>query len=182
MHVVGKILVWFLIALLVLVLALSAWFFWMTRRSFPHTAGTVDVPGLSAPVTVQRDAYGIPNIYADTTEDLFFAQGFLHAQDRFWQMDFNRHVTAGRISELVGESQLDTDKYLRTMGWRRVAEQEWGPASPESKKVLQAYADGVNAYISDRSPTELSLEYLMLRLTGGSGPLEPWTPFDSLAW
>jgi penicillin amidase len=182
MHVVGKILIWFLIALLVLAVALSAWFFWMTRRSFPQTTGTVDVPGLSAPVTVLRDAYGIPNIYADTTEDLFFAQGFLHAQDRFWQMDFNRHVTAGRISELVGESQLDTDKYLRTMGWRRVAEQEWGPASPESKKVLQAYADGVNAYISDRSPTELSLEYLMLRLTGGSGPIEPWTPIDSLAW
>ena len=68
------------------------------------------------------------------------------------------------------------------MGWRRVAEQEWGPASPESKKVLQAYADGVNAYIADRSPTQLSLEYLMLRLTGGSGPIEPWTPVDSLTW
>ena len=182
MRIVGRILVWALVLVLVLALALSVWWWWMVRRSFPQTQGTIDVPGLSAPVTIQRDGHGIPNIYADTTEDLFFAQGYVHAQDRFWQMDFNRHITAGRLSELVGESQLDTDKYLRTMGWRRVAEQEWAQASAESKKVLQAYADGVNAYISGRSPTQLGLEYLMLRLTGGAGPIGPWSPVDSLAW
>ncbi len=182
MRLVGRILVWLLILVLVAVLALSAWFFWISRRSFPQTSGTIDVPGLSAPVTVVRDAQGIPNIYADTSRDLFFGQGYVHAQDRFWQMDFNRHVTAGRISELVGESQLDTDKYLRTMGWRRVAEQEWAAATGAAREVLQAYADGVNAYISDRSPTELGLEYLVLRMTGGSGPVEPWTPVDTLAW
>lgn len=182
MRLVGKILIGLLAFVLIVGVAFAGWFTWMVRRSYPQASGTIDVAGLSAPVTVVRDANGIPNIYADTTEDLFFAQGYVHAQDRFWQMDFNRHITGGRISELVGESQLDTDKYLRTMGWRRVAEQEWGPASPESKKVLQAYADGVNAYIADRSPTQLSLEYLMLRLTGGSGPIEPWTPVDSLAW
>jgi penicillin amidase len=182
MRVVGKILVWLLVLVLVAVAAFSAWFLWMTRRSFPETSGTVDVPGLSAPVSIVRDDHGIPNIYADTTRDLFLAQGYVHAQDRFWQMDFNRHVTAGRISELVGEAQLDTDKYLRTMGWRRVAEQEWARATGESREILQAYADGVNAYIADRSPTQLGLEYLMLRLTGGSGPVEPWTPVDTLAW
>ena len=182
MRIVGRILVWALVLVLVLALALSVWWWWMVRRSFPQTQGTIDVPGLSAPVTIQRDGHGIPNIYADTTEDLFFAQGYVHAQDRFWQMDFNRHITAGRLSELVGDSQLDTDKYLRTMGWRRVAEQEWAQATGEAKRVLQAYADGVNAYIADRSPTQLGLEYLMLRLTGGSGPVEPWTPVDTLAW
>ena len=152
MRLVGKILIGLLAFVLVVGVGFAGWFTWMVRRSYPQASGTIDVAGLSAPVTVVRDANGIPNIYADTTEDLFFAQGYVHAQDRFWQMDFNRHVTGGRISELVGESQLDTDKYLRTMGWRRVAEQEWGPARPESQTVLQAYADGVNAYIADRSP------------------------------
>jgi len=182
MRIVGRILIWALVLLLVLALVLSVWWLWMVRRSFPQTAGTVDVPGLSAPVTVVRDDMGIPNIYADTTEDLFFAQGYVHAQDRFWQMDFNRHITAGRLSELVGDSQLDTDRYVRTMGWRRVAEQEWAQATGESRQVLAAYADGVNAYIADRSPTQLGVEYLMLNLTGGAGPIEPWTPVDSLAW
>jgi penicillin amidase len=182
MRLVGKILIGLLVFVLIVGVVFAGWLTWMVRRSYPQASGTIDVAGLSAPVTVVRDAHGIPNIYADTTEDLFFAQGYVHAQDRFWQMDFNRHLTGGRISELVGEPGLDTDKYLRTMGWRRVAEQEWGPASAESKKVLQAYADGVNAYIADRSPTQLSLEYLVLRLTGASGPMEPWTPIDSLAW
>ncbi|HSO03330.1 MAG TPA: penicillin acylase family protein, partial [Candidatus Limnocylindrales bacterium] len=182
MRLVGKILIGLLVFVLVVGVALAGWFTWMVRRSYPQTTGTLDVAGLSAPVTVVRDAHGIPNIYADTTEDLFFAQGYVHAQDRFWQMDFNRHVTGGRISELVGESQLDTDKYLRTMGWRRVAEQEWALATGDARTVLQAYADGVNAYIGDRSPTELGLEYLLLRTTGGAGEVEPWTPVDTLAW
>ena len=182
MRLVGKILIGLLVFVLVVGVAFAGWFTWMVRRSYPQASGTIDVAGLSAPVTVVRDANGIPNIYADTTEDLFFAQGYVHAQDRFWQMDFNRHVTGGRISELVGESQLDTDKYLRTMGWRRVAEQEWALATGDGRTVLQAYADGVNAYIGDRSPTELGLEYLLLRTTGGAGPVEPWTPVDTLAW
>jgi penicillin G amidase len=182
MRIVGRILVWALVLVLVLALAFSAWFVWISRRSFPQVAGTVDVPGLAAPVTIVRDANGIPNLYAESPEDLFFAQGFVHAQDRFWQMDFNRHVTAGRISELVGASQLETDRYLRTMGWRRVAEQEWAQATGAARTALQSYADGVNAYIADRSPTQLGLEYLVLRVTGGNRAVEPWTPVDSLAW
>jgi penicillin amidase len=182
MRLVGKILAGLLVFVLVVGVAFAGWAAWMVRRSYPQTSGSIDVAGLSAPVTVIRDANGIPNIFADTTEDLFLAQGYVHAQDRFWQMDFNRHVTGGRISELVGESQLDTDKYLRTMGWRRVAEQEWAMATGEARTILQAYADGVNAYIADRSPTELGLEYLLLRTTGGDGPIEPWTPVDTLAW
>ncbi len=182
MRLLGKILAGILVFVLVVGVGFAGWFTWMVRRSYPQTSGSIDVAGLSAPVTVLRDPHGIPNIYADTTEDLFFAQGYVHAQDRFWQMDFNRHITAGRLSELVGESQLDTDTYLRTMGWRRIAEQEWALATGESRTVLQSYADGVNAYIADRSPTQLGLEYLLLRTTGGAGPIEPWTPVDTLAW
>ena len=74
--------------------------------------------------TVQRDELGIPTITASSNDDLFFAQGYVHAQDRFWEMDFRRHVTSGRLSELFGESQLGTDSFLRTLGWREIAAQE----------------------------------------------------------
>ena len=98
---------------------------WSVRRAFPELGGELSLPGLSAPVTVYRDAHGIPQLYAKTAADLFRAQGYVHAQDRFWEMDFRRHVTAGRLSELFGEGQVATDAFLRTLGWRRVAEQEW---------------------------------------------------------
>ena len=152
------------------------------RRPFPQTSGSIEVPGLSADVRVLRDADGIPQIYADDADDLFFAQGFVHAQDRFYEMDFRRHVTSGRLAELVGEGGLETDEVVRTLGWRRVAEEEVALLSPETRRYLQNYADGVNAYIEDRSSGELSLEYSVLSLTGPDYVPEPWTPADSVAW
>ena len=152
------------------------------RQSFPQTTGTIDVPGLSAEVTVHRDAYGVPQIYADTSEDLFFAQGFVQAQDRFYEMDFRRHVTAGRLSELFGEDTLELDKVVRTLGWRRVAERELRKLDPEVIGYLEAFSAGVNAYIEDRSPGELSLEYKLLELGGLDYEVEKWTPADSVAW
>ena len=92
------------------------------RRSFPEMSGTLEVEGLSGQVNVSRDARGVPTIYADTAADLFRAQGYVSAQDRFFEMDLRRHITAGRLSELVGEAGVDTDRVIRTMGWRRVAE------------------------------------------------------------
>ena len=83
------------------------------------------MPGLTATVTVYRDDAGIPQLVAETDHDLFFAQGYVHAQDRFWEMDFRRHVTAGRLAELFGESQVATDTFVRTLDWRGVAEQEY---------------------------------------------------------
>ena len=80
------------------------------------------VDGLTAPVTVIRDDLGVPQLYADGLEDLFAAQGYVHAQDRFWEMDVHRHITAGRLSEMFGESQVTTDSFLRTFGWRRIAQ------------------------------------------------------------
>ena len=123
-----------------------------TRRPLPQTSGTFEVAGLSAPVEVVRDALGVPNIYADTTDDLFFAQGFVHAQDRFFEMDYRRHLTAGRLAELVGNVQeaIDADKVIRTFGWRRVAEQEWELLEPETRDAFTSYAAGVNAYLAER--------------------------------
>ncbi|CAM3445606.1 penicillin acylase family protein [Nocardioides dubius] len=154
----------------------------LVRRPFPQTEGTIDVPGLSAAVDVVRDEHGIPQIYADTLDDLMRAQGFVHAQDRFYEMDVRRHATAGRLSELFGATTLETDKAVRTMGWRRVAERELTLLKPETRAALEAYAAGVNAWMADRSPSQMSVEYSLLRLDGLDYEPEPWTPVDSLAW
>ena len=109
------------------------------RKSFPETSGRLMVSGLKGQVEVLRDSYGVPHIYADNPEDLFAAQGYVHAQDRFFEMDFRRHLAAGRLSELFGASQLETDPYVRTLGWRRVARAGAGAArtldSPLSRRV-----------------------------------------------
>lgn len=152
------------------------------RKSFPDTSGTVQIAGIKGDVKVLRDDLGIPQIYADTPEDLFLAQGYVHAQDRFYEMDFRRHVTAGRLAELVGDAALETDKYVRTLGWRRVAQQELALLDDETLSLLRAYARGVNAYIENRSASKLSLEYSVLALTGPDYTPEPWTMVDSLAW
>src|SRR5205814_3080626 len=110
---------------------------WTVRRGFPEYGGQLHVGGLSAPVTVYRDAHAIPQVYAGNADDLFTAQGYVHAQERFWEMDFRRHLTSGRLAELFGAGQVDTDRYLRTMGWRHVAEREWDLISPESRRYLQ---------------------------------------------
>lgn len=171
------------IAGLVVIAVVAAGFVVFTiQRSFPTLDGTVAAAGLNAKVTVLRDARGIPTIEADDSHDLFFAQGYVHAQDRFWEMDFRRHVTSGRLSELFGASQLPTDKFLRTLGWRKVAEQEVDLLSDEAKAYYQAYADGVNAYLKDHHGAAVSLEYGILGLQNPGYEIEKWTIADSLAW
>ncbi len=171
------------VALVVLlVLALVVAVVVMIRRPLPDLDGARVLSGLDGPVEILRDDHGIPQIYADTSADLFFAQGYVHAQDRFYEMDFRRHVTAGRISELVGESGLEADMLIRTMGWRRVAAQEYRLLAPETRAYLRAYSAGVNAYITGKSATHLSLEYTVLALGGLNYRPERWTPVDSLAW
>ncbi|RBP63983.1 penicillin amidase [Brevibacterium sanguinis] len=167
---------------LVLITALTLLGVHMIRRSFPVTSGELVIPGLEAPVTVIRDSSGVPAIEARTAHDLFLAQGFVHAQDRFWEMDFRRHVTAGRLSELFGESQVPTDAFIRTLGWREVAEAEVAALDDTTAGYYRAYAEGVNAYLADRSPTEVSLEYGIVGLQSGEIEIEPWTPADSVSW
>lgn len=152
-------------------------------KSFPQIEGEIQVAGLDSAVDIYRDAMGIPHIYASTTHDLFFAQGYVHAQDRFWQMDFWRHIGSGRLSEMFGKGQVETDMFLRTLGWRQTAEAEYAAMSPEARAILDAYTEGVNAYIQGREAVELSLEYLIL--TGLLNPdytIEAWTPIHSLTW
>jgi penicillin amidase len=168
--------------LAVLLVAVTVVVVWAVRRPFPDYAQDVELPGLGAEVEVVRDASGVPTVWADTAADLFRVQGYLHAQDRFWEMDVRRHITAGRLSELFGESQVETDTFLRTMGWRRVAEAEVALLSPTSRGYYEAYAAGVNAYLTERSGGSLALPYAVLGLQGVPGRPEPWTVVDSLAW
>ena len=168
---------------LVLVIGGALLYGWHTvRASFPQVSGEIAVPGIEAPVTVIRDDLGVPQIYADSVADLFFAQGYVHAQDRFWEMDVRRHITAGRLSEMFGPSQVETDAFLRTLGWRRIAEQEVPGLSDRSRLILDAYAEGVNAYLADRGGDRLSLEYAVLGLQNPDYRPEPWQPADSVAW
>jgi penicillin amidase len=172
-----------LILLLTIALILGLYVRWTIQRSFPEMDGQVTLKGLGKSVTVHRDRWGVPQIYADTAEDLVRAQGYVHAQDRFWEMDFRRHVTAGRLSELFGDSTLDTDKVVRTLGWRRVAEQELALLRPDTRRYLEAYAGGVNAWLSQhRNTSTQSLEYAVLGLQKSGYRPDPWTPTDSLAW
>ncbi|MCV2395779.1 penicillin acylase family protein [Actinotalea sp. M2MS4P-6] len=156
----------------------------LVRRPLPDHSGSATLPGLDAEVTVLRDARGVPSIYADTPEDLFRAQGYTDAQDRFFQMDLRRHVTAGRLAELVGDDEqaIASDKVVRTLGWRRVAAAEWEMLDDTTRGYLQAYADGVNAYVESRDLTGLGVEYEVLGARVTLDQPEPWDPIDSLAW
>ncbi len=151
-------------------------------QSYPTIDGQLKLPGLNATVDVYRDKMGIPHIYASTLHDLFMAQGYIHAQDRFWQMDFWRHIGSGRLSEMFGKSQLETDQFLRTLGWRQIAEQEYKELTTESRTILDSYTEGVNAYIANRKPVELSFEYSILGLISPSYKIEAWSPIHSLTW
>lgn len=156
--------------------------YFVIRASLPDYTGTVRVPGLDSTVRVYRDGRGVPQVYADNADDLFRAEGYLHAADRFWEMDYRRHVTAGRLAELFGAAQVETDKYIRTMGWRRTAEAELPLLNAETRRWLTEYAAGVNVWISENSGVSASLEYAVLKLRNSGYEIEPWTPVDSLSW
>ncbi|MGW0825163.1 penicillin acylase family protein [Streptomyces sp. NPDC002845] len=174
---------------IVLVLALVGgvgyggyWSISTVRASFPQTKGSITLEGLSGPVDVKRDGNGIPQIYAASDEDLFMAQGFVQAQDRFYEMDVRRHMTAGRLSEMFGKGQIGNDEFLRTLGWEHIAQEEYDTKlSDSTKKYLDAYAEGVNAYLDGKEGEEISLEYAALGFANDYRP-EEWTPVDSISW
>lgn len=162
--------------LLLLCLVAAGAYYYCVRRPLPRTEGALRVTGLEAPVQVLRDPWGVPHIYAQNNHDLMLAQGFVQAQDRLWQMEINRRVAAGRLSEIIGEELLPVDRLLRAFGMARAARRELAHCRPEETALLSAYVDGVNAFIQthlDRLP----LEFRVL----GVVP-EPWRPEDTLGW
>lgn len=168
---------------LVLALVVTALFATaLVRRPLPQVSGDVEVPGLSASVTVLRDGAGVPHVYADTPADLALAQGYVTAQERFFQMDVRRRSASGTLAALVGEGAVMGDRVARTLGLRRVAARELGLLSPATRTFLEAYADGVNAYLAQSSPSQLAVEYTLLDLDGGDRAPADWTAVDTLTW
>lgn len=169
---VGQGLLW--VVLVVLLLALAA-VLWLRGTSRPQVSGEVRLAGLSGPVTVTRDAWGVPHIRASASdEDAIFALGFTHWQDRAWQMDFQRRVTQGRLSEVLGEAALSQDRFLRTWGFYRAAENALPALSDRSRRMIRAYAAGVNAAMRQG---KVAPEFRILGYTP-----EPWTEVDAIAW
>ena len=162
--------------LLALVVAIGVGGFAWLRTSLPHTSGTVTLPGLDAPVTVIRNSNGVPRIIAQSEQDAYFALGYVHAQDRLWQMELTRRAGAGRLAEVLGEKTTDMDRFIRTLGIYRSAEAIYENSPPEVKRALDAYAAGVNAWLSTRQ-RPLPPEFILLRYQP-----EEWRPADSLVW
>jgi penicillin amidase len=158
----------------VVLLALLAWFMSIARSALPELDGPVAVPGLSAPVSVTRDAQGVPTIEAANLDDLFFAQGYVTAQDRLFQMDLMRRAASGELSEIVGEVALKHDRQQRILGIRAAAEMGLAITTPEDRQQFNAYAQGVNAFIKWHRE-RLPLEFRLLRYTP-----RPWRVEDSL--
>ena len=160
---------------LLLVLVAGGGYLWL-RTSLPRIDGEVAVRGLTAPVEVIRDCNGIPHIRAEAANDAYFALGFVHAQDRLWQMDMSRRVGAGRLSEVVGAAGLELDRLMRTLGIYRLAERDFHQLSPELRGAIIAYTDGVNAFLARRRGTLPPAFHLL------DYEPEPWVPADSLVW
>jgi penicillin amidase len=181
MKPISRVLAVVLILVLLLALLAGGVFVYASRHPFPQTQGTIKVASLTGDVEVIRDAFGVPHIYADTPEDLFRAQGFVHAQDRFFQMEFWRRIGQGRLAELFGAGALEQDKFIRTLGWHRVAEEEARRLDAETLRVLQSYAEGVNAYVLPNAD-RLGFEFTVLGLIGRRWSPEPWMPVNTLTW
>jgi penicillin amidase len=144
------------------------------KRPLPQTKGTLRVRGPEGRIEISRDRWGMPQVIAGATHDVWFGQGFVHGQDRLWQMDLQRRLAAGRLSEIAGPAGLAVDQLMRTLGIKRLAEREQSSLEPELAALLQAYCDGVNA--AAESAPALPAEFQLLRLR-----FEPWQPADTLA-
>jgi penicillin amidase len=151
-------------------------YYLLIHRPLPKTKGTLHLQGLHEPVEIITDRYGVPHIYAQNEDDLYFAQGFVHAQERLWQMELNRRIVSGRLSEIFGEIALETDRFTRRLGMHRSAADDEQRLPEHSKRVLEAYARGINAFI-ERNRNNLPLEFTILRFKPG-----PWQIADSIQW
>ena len=165
----------FALGLLALVVVIPCAGYLYLRQSLPQTRGEVVLAGLRAETEVLRDRHGIAHIYATSLEDAHFALGFVHAQDRLWQMEISRRIGSGRLAEILGAAALEADRFMRTLGLRKVAEANLRHLDDESRRLLDAYAAGVNAFLA-RDPV-LPAEFWLLNVKP-----EVWTPIDSVVW
>jgi penicillin amidase len=149
-------------------------YYFLTRRPLPKINGTSRLQGLHEPVEVIRDRYGVAHIYAQNEDDLYFAQGYVHAQERLWQMELNRRIGSGRLSEIFGKVAIEADRFARRIGMHRASAAAVNELPEHSRRILEAYTQGVNAYIKQG---KLPLEFTLLRFSP-----DPWKVADSLQW
>src|SRR5450759_4684775 len=169
-----RILYYAVCALLVALIVGVWWLYLIAHSALPQLDGSVPVPGISSKVRVVRDERGVPTIEAATLEDLFFAQGYVTAQDRLWQMDMMRRAAAGELSEVIGEDTVKMDREQRILGLRIAAEAAEKNISARDRAYFDAYARGVNAFLESHRD-RLSLEFRLMKYTP-----RPWTVTDSL--
>ena len=173
----GSALRFFYYAICIVLAALIAglwYFYWIAHTALPQLDGSIAAPGISAKVRVVRDEHGVPTIEAATLEDLFFAQGYVTAQDRLWQMDMMRRAAAGELSEVIGEATVKMDREERILGLRLAAETAEKNISPRERAYFEAYARGVNQFLESHR-NRLSLEFRLMKYSP-----RPWTVTDSL--
>ncbi len=152
----------------------SAGAYYLLRRPVPRGRGRVKLRGLEAEVEILRDRWGVPHIYASNLRDLFFAVGYAQAQDRLWQMEFNRRVSSGTLAEVLGEGALEFDRLTRRIGFRRVSEADWPQAEATERAVLEAFSAGVNAFLETG---RLPIEFGILRYRP-----QRWHPVDTITF
>ena len=171
---VGRIVRWLVLAVFVILAGMVGYGYYVAHSALPQLDGRLQISGLSAPVTVTRDRQGVPTIDAASLEDLFFAQGYVTAQDRLWQMDLMRRFGSGELSEILGEDTLKLDREQRILGLRAAAKKSIAMASPRDRSFFDAYARGVNAFIGTHG-NRLPIEFRILRYAP-----KPWTAEDSV--
>ncbi|MGE5276009.1 MAG: penicillin acylase family protein [Acidobacteriota bacterium] len=163
------------VVLLVLLGAAAGGLGLLAASTFSRESGERSVRGLSAPVSIERDAHGVPTIRAASPADALFGLGYAHAQDRLWQMEFQRRIGSGRLAEILGRRLVETDRFLRTIGFRRAAEAAWSALSEETRKALESYAAGINAFLSADGARPVEFRILRCRP-------EPFAAIDPLVW
>jgi penicillin G amidase len=164
-----------LLALAVLAGAATAALLVAALSTFPRMSGTVKVAGVAAPVTIETDAHGVPSIRAANEADALFGLGYVHARDRLWQVEYQRRIGSGRLAEILGPRLVETDRFLRTIGFRRAAESAWRSLPSEERRLLEAYTRGLNAYLASSSARPI--EFRILRC-----PVSSFDPIDGLTW
>lgn len=168
---------WLAASVIVAVAAVAAGLVWRVWVPLPMVAGTARVAGLTAPVEVLRDRHGVPHIRGASEADALMALGWVHAQDRLWQMEFQRRLASGRLAEVLGPSALDTDRLFRTVGIARAASETWARTTGEPRAFIEAYVRGVNAWLEAQRGRRLPIEFALLDIEP-----EPWRPEDVVAW
>src|SRR5262245_33310237 len=172
-----RILLRVLAAVLLLIVAFVAAGYLYLRQSLPQMSGNLTVSGISGPIDIVRDADAIPHIFASTKLDAMFGLGYVHAQDRLWQMEFQRRIGHGRLSEIFGDATIPQDRFLRTVGFGRAARSAWDRLPDDARQQINAYCAGVNAFINSHHGRLLPPEFTLLRFEP-----EPFTGPDVLVW